>query len=116
MNLSSRFYLSILVLLAAPKLVHAEPGDWAATVYAARISSVPGWEDLIIDSMRASFTDAYLIAGALSRRYAQRRDGNLLFEAEGQAVYNFGDQSHWELNAVPAVVRWTKFPWNHRVT
>jgi hypothetical protein len=32
-------------------------------------------------------------------------------EAEGQVVYNFGDQSHWEFNALPGS-RWHQFPWN----
>ena len=91
------------------------PDAWAATVYGARISSETGWEDIILDPIGADFVDAYLVAGAISRPYAFYRDGALSLEAEGQVVYNFGDQDHWEFNVVPIVVRWHKFPWSHRV-
>lgn len=115
MNRSRIVLASILALLLAPALARAEEGDWAATVYAARISTQPGWEDIIIDTIGTEFVDAYLVDVALSRQYAQRRGGALTFAAEGQVAYHFGDQSHWELNAVPVVVRWNKFPWSRRV-
>lgn len=85
------------------------------TVYGGRISTQPGWEDIIIDAPGTRFVDAYLVTGALSREYAQAREGALAFEWEGQVVYHFGDQSHWEFNAVPVVARWRRFPWSDRV-
>jgi hypothetical protein len=39
----------------------------------------------------------------------------LALEAEGQVVYNFGEQHHWEFNVVPIVARWQRFPWDARV-
>jgi hypothetical protein len=108
---------SMMALLLAGSMQASakSPDAWAATVYGARISSETGWEDIILDPIGADFVDAYLVAGALSRPYAAYRDGALSLEAEGQVVYNFGDQDHWEFNAVPIVVRWHKFPWSHRV-
>jgi hypothetical protein len=102
-------------LLMAPALVRAGQGDWSGTVYGARISTQPGWEDIIIDSMGTEFVDSYLVTGALSRQYAERHGGALAFEAEGQVAYHFGDESYWEFNAVPVVVRWEKFPWSRRL-
>src|SRR5688572_3621479 len=96
-------------ILLTPALAGAADNDWTATVYAARISSQPGWEDLIIDAAGTEFVDAYLVAAALSRQYSERRGGDWVLEAEGQVVYNFGDQSHWEFNAVPVMARWKKF-------
>ena len=85
------------------------------TVYGARMSSEPGWEDVLINPVGAEFIDVYLVAGALARQYAQYKDGALSLEAEGQVARYFGDQDHWEFNAVPVVGRWSRFPWNGRV-
>ena len=95
----------------------AEIGDdaWRATIYTARISSETGWEDILLNPIGAEFVDAFLVAAALSRPYAQYKDGALSLEAEGQVVYNFGDQHHWEFNAVPIVARWHRFPWSHNI-
>jgi hypothetical protein len=93
----------------------AEPGTWAATVYGARISSEAAWEDILINPFGAKYVDAFLVAGAASREYALLKDGALALEAEGQVVYNFGDQEYWEFNVVPIVARWQRFPWDARV-
>jgi hypothetical protein len=106
--------LAVTVLLS-PTWVYAEPSAWSGTIYGARISTQPGWEDIIIDSIATEFVDSYLVAGALSRQYAQRYGGALTLEWESQVVYHFGDESYWEFNAVPAVVRWNRFPWSRRV-
>ena len=111
----------IVGLLASAPLVCARadaapPPEWVGTLYAARISSEVGWEDILLDPIGAKYVDAFLVAGAISRSYARLKDGALLLEAEGQVVYNFGDQHHWEFNAVPVILRWQRFPWNHRVT
>jgi hypothetical protein len=84
-------------------------------VYAARISTQPGWEDIFIDTAGTEFDDAYLLVGAVSREYARRFDGALAIEWEAQAVKHFGDQRHWEFNAVPLVLRWERFPWSNRL-
>jgi hypothetical protein len=101
--------------LTAPVSARAAPGDWFATVYGARISSQPGWEDILLDSAGTDFVDSYLLTAAISRQYAEAFDGALGFEAEGQIVRHFGDQTHWELNAVPVILRWNRFPWSDRV-
>jgi hypothetical protein len=104
-----------IVALTATAMARAAPGDWAATVYGARISSQPGWEDILLDSAGTDFVDSYLLTAALARQYAEAYDGALGFEAEGQIVRHFGDQTHWELNAVPVILRWNRFPWSDRV-
>jgi hypothetical protein len=83
----------------------------AATVYVARISTVNAWHDLVKDPLDAEFLDAYVAVAALSQELRRYRDGRLSFELEGQLGYNFGDQSHWELNAAFGP-RWLSFPWN----
>jgi hypothetical protein len=102
-------------LLACSQEAHAEANDWAATVYGARISSEPGWEDILLNPLGAKYVDAFLVTGALSRRYGSYRDGAVALEAEGQVAYNFGDQDHWEFNIVPILVRWQRFSWSDRV-
>ena len=104
-----------LVLLLSPLPCVGANGDWSTTLYAAAISSQPGWEDIIIDAPGTRFVDSYLFTLAMSRQYAERKEGALTFEAEGQVVKHFGDQDHWEFNAVPFVLRWHRFPWSDRV-
>src|SRR6185436_5471707 len=78
--------LALWVFATTPLLCQAANGDWSTTVYAAAISSQPGWEDIIIDAPDTRFVDSYLVTLALSRQYAERKDGALTFEAEGQIV------------------------------
>jgi len=106
---------ALLILSMTPVLCQAANGDWWTTVYGAAISTQPGWEDIIIHAPDTRFVDSYLVTLALSRQYAERRQGALTFEAEGQVVKHFGDQTHWEFNAVPVVLRWHRFPWSERV-
>jgi hypothetical protein len=107
--------LTLSLLLLVPTLAHAANGDWTTTVYAARIATQPGWEDIIIDAPGTEFVDSYLFTVAVSRQYAARNNGALTFEAEGQVVHHFGEQSHWEFNAMPVVLRWNRFPWSPHV-
>ena len=104
-----------IALLLAPSAAFCQTSDWSATVYGARISTQPGWEDLFLDTAGTEFTNSYLLVGALAHRYAQRYDGALAIEWEGQVVRHFGDQQHWEFNAVPILLRWQRFPWSARV-
>jgi hypothetical protein len=87
----------------------------ALTVYAARISAEPTWHDVLRNPFSTNYTDAYLVAAALSREYAHRADGALRIEFEGNVAYNFGEQRHLEFNVAPIVLRWQRFPWSHRV-
>jgi len=103
------------IFATTPLVSHTANGDWSTTVYAAAISTQPGWEDIIIHAPDTRFVDSYLVTLALSRQYAERKQGALTIEAEGQVVKHFGDQDHWEFNAVPIVLRWHRFPWSGRV-
>lgn len=107
--------LALASLLLVSKSAAAEPGDWAATVYGARISSETGWEDILLNPFGAEYVDAFLVVGALSRSYASLRDDDLVLEAEGQVAWNFGRQHHWEFNLAPIVLRWQRFPWSDRM-
>ena len=88
-----------------------ETRDKAASFYVGRISSVNAWHDLIKDPANAEFVDAYIAVAALSQVVGRYSDDRLTLEVEGQVGYNFGDQSHWEINLV-AGPRWRQFPWN----
>ena len=103
------------MVLLAPVTALADVGDWYTTVYGARISTQPGWEDIIIDAPGTEFVDSYLAAAALSRQYAARKEGALAIEAEGQVVYHFHDQTLWEFNILPIVLRWNRFPWSGKL-
>ena len=111
--------VSIVLLLSffmRVEAVSAEEGDLAATLYAARISSEEGWEDVFINPIGADYVDEYLVVAGLSREYGRSfYDGALKLEAEGQTAYHFGQQEYWELNAVPLLVRWHRFPWNNTI-
>jgi hypothetical protein len=109
---ASRIRIAAFILLMAPSVAPADNGDWSATVYGARIATQPGWEDIIINAADTEFVDSYLLIGAVSRQYAQRKNGALTIEAEGQVVHHFGEQTHWEFNAIPIVLRWHRFPWS----
>ena len=89
--------------------------EWASTFYIAALSGESGWEDVMFNPVLSKYVGAYLVAGTVSRKYTERRQGALDLEAEGQVAYNFGSQSHWEFNAVPIIARWKRFPWSSRV-
>lgn len=102
-------------LLLASGLVRAEgtPG-WALTGYVGRITTVNSWQDIFLHPDDLEFADAYLATVALSRQLRRYHGDDLGLETEGQVVYNFGDQTHWEFNALIAA-RWYRFPWNDSV-
>ena len=104
-----------LVLALAPLWARAaEPADSALTAYVGRITTVNAWHDIVSEPAQVEFADAYLAALALSYTLARYRDHALSLETEGQIVYNFGDQSHWEFNGL-LDSRWHRFPWNESV-
>jgi hypothetical protein len=110
------------LLRAAPSAADDVPGadradgsrPWHLTFYAAQVSGEVGWEDVLANPIGSDYVHAYLVAMAGGVEYASRVDGALAFEAEGQVVYNFGDQQHWEFNLLPIVARWQRFPWSDR--
>ena len=101
-------------LTLVPCSAGAEPEDPALTAYVGRITTVNAWHDIVTEPTEVRFADAYLAALALSYTLARHRDDALTVETEGQAVYNFGDQSHWEFNALMAS-RWHRFPCDARL-
>jgi hypothetical protein len=106
-----------LLALSAPVAAETDADDpgWTAMLYGARMSSETGWEDILLNPFDAQYVDVFLVAAALSRPYARYRDGALTLEAEAQVARYFGDQDHWEFNAVPLTVRWHRFPWSDRI-
>ena len=93
----------------------APPDRLAATVYVARMSAERTWQHAVRDPFGSDYVDVFLLVGALSYRYASRFEDGLLLEAEGQLARHFGDQHHWEINAMPGVARWRRFPWSGKV-
>ena len=111
-----RALIVLLLSFAAHDVVASDlDGKWAATLYAARVSSEPGWEDVLVNPIGADYVSSFLAVASLSRGYAHYQAGALQLEAEGQIAYAFGDQQYWEFNVVPAVVRWHRFPWSRAI-
>jgi hypothetical protein len=111
-----RLLPAIALVFGAPALCAAAPDEWSATFYAAQVSGEPTWQHVVKDPFGAKYIDTYVVAGAVARPYASffRADA-LRLEAEGQVAYNFGGQDHWELNFMPIVGRWSRFPWSEGV-
>lgn len=104
------------LLAGASEPVRSAPlGEPALTIYGARMSSAPGWEDVIFDPVGSGYVGTYLLAAGLSGSYEGHRTGPLRLEAEGQVVHYFGQHDHWEFNAVPVIARWQRFPWSQRI-
>ena len=103
--------LSILLSFVPGWARTAEPADSALTGYVGRITTVNAWHDIVAEPSEVEFADAYLAALALSYTLASYREDALSLETEGQVVYNYGDQSHWEFNGLLAS-RWHRFPWD----
>jgi hypothetical protein len=108
-----RALIALLLSFVAHQVAASDLDEkWAATLYAARVSSEPGWEDVLVNPLGADYVSAFLAVAGLSREYARYGGGALQLEAEGQIAYAFGDQRYWEFNAVPVVLRWRRFPWS----
>jgi hypothetical protein len=103
-----------IAVLATGPVWAEEPADWALTGYVGRITSVNAWHDIVTEPNHVEFADAYLATLAVSHTLARYHQNDVGLEAEGQVVYNFGDQSNWEFNALLAT-RWYRFPWNETV-
>lgn len=101
---------SLLILALAPAHT-ALARERALTFYVARTSSANAWHDMVTEPAKTEFVDAYVAVAALSQELRRYREERLSIGVEAQVGYNFGDQSHWELN-VAAGPRWRDFPWN----
>ena len=102
---------AVVLMLALLGHGRAIAGDYTATLYAARITSANAWHDLVTQPAQSEFLDAYLAVAALAAQLNSECGGALAWDFEGQLGYNFGVQSHWELN-LGAGPRWRTFPWN----
>jgi hypothetical protein len=112
----ARAWIVAAVVLAACEVAHsAAPADRDAvfTLYAARLARERTWQR-VLTRPGQHFMDAYFVAGAIAKPYAAFRNDSVRLEAEGQLALHFGVQSHWEMNAVPIVVRWRDFSWSER--
>ncbi len=101
--------LFILVFcLCARTPASAEEGDWAVTLYGARLNTYSLGETL---TFQAHYEDSYLAVVAVSwNAFSLGRYADI--ELEGQVAKHFGGgQDNWELNGLP-VFRWRYFPWN----
>jgi hypothetical protein len=109
----------ILLVATAGAAVFCSPtvraDERTTTFYVAKISSEPTWQHVIKDPFGADYVESYLLVAALSRPYARFLDDAFQLEAEGQLAYHFGDQDHFEINAVPVMARWRRFPWSEHV-
>ena len=101
----ARLLLTLVLFLPAHAAL-AEDGEFATTFYVAKFSGEAGWEDVMVNPAFSKYVDAYLAVAALSREYAQRFNGRLAIEWEGQVGYAWGDQTYWEFNVVPLLGRW----------
>jgi hypothetical protein len=99
-------FLMPLVALMCSQNADAKTGDFATTFYVADISSECCWENVAINPALAKYVPDYLAVAALSREYAQRFNGRLDIEWEGQVGYAFGGQTYWQFNAIPVLGRW----------
>jgi hypothetical protein len=97
------------LLVAGPS--SAPAAERAGTFYVARITSANAWHDLITQPANSDFVDAYVAVVAASAEVGDDERDRVGWDVEGQLGYNFGDQSHWELN-VAWGPRWRAFPWD----
>ena len=80
---------------------------WAVTLYGGRFTT----DNLKrVVSFSAEYADSYIGVLALSWQFAQLGE-HIRLEVEGQVGKHFGEQDHWELNAL-VIARWVTFPWN----
>jgi len=105
---------AIFLALAVPQSASCAELHRAGTFYVARLTTVNAWHDIVTDPAQVEFADAYVAVAAVSRPLAWFRQGAASLFGEGQVGYNFGDQSHWEINLALGP-RWHRFPWNRSV-
>ena len=94
---------------AAEQAVQAK--DFAVSLYAGRLTN-SDWRDSI--SGQADYVDSRLVVGALGWTFKRAEDRSWSLELEGNVAKHFGDQDHWEFNALVSG-RWHRFPWSDTV-
>ena len=102
--------LPLLATLLIPAVAAGEDRIHAVTVFGARMADNTWREIATLDDV--GVRDAYLAGVALSRELAGTE--RWAIEAEGQTVRHFGDQDHWEVNAL-LVGRWRGLPGREHV-
>ncbi|HYG86027.1 MAG TPA: hypothetical protein VD978_07190 [Azospirillum sp.] len=106
--------LSVLLLVVAAVPTAAQDATrlpTAVTLFGGRMTDKNFDEVLTLNDV--GWRDANLVGVAASRRLWEiGRFADI--EAEGQIVRHFGNQNHWELNAL-GVGRWRLFPWSETV-
>ncbi|TVQ28076.1 MAG: hypothetical protein EA370_17100 [Wenzhouxiangella sp.] len=106
-----RFSLPFLLFLMwQPVDGRAESGSFHVGVYGGQAAKERMLD--ILTRYNTGFIDSYLVAVAPG--YVHGRGKHIRREIEGQVVYHWGEQSHWEFNAA-YMLRWMTFPWDHRV-
>lgn len=80
----------------------------AVTVFGGRMTDNDFGEVLIADDI--GWRQTGIAGAAYTRTLDTFWDGGSV-EVEGQVVRHFGDQDHWEVNAL-ATGRWSRFPWS----
>ena len=97
--------LAAILILASCK---APPGDRALTLYGGRFID-NGLPDEILLGNEWNELASWIGVAALSKviKHTPHAD----WEVEGQFGQHFGDQDHFEVNALVAY-RWRTFPWN----
>lgn len=90
-------WAGLVTLLAAPL---PAAGEGALTVYTGPFAN-SHWEDFFLDPGSVGYEPAWLAVVAPSWEVARPLPA-LSLEVEGQVGRYFGDQDHWELNALVA--------------
>ncbi|UEM06949.1 hypothetical protein JL101_031200 (plasmid) [Skermanella rosea] len=103
---------SMLSLAPAQAAVPDDPRPPdALTLFGARLTDNSFEELLTAEDL--TWRDSYLVGVAASRRVWEfGRHAEI--DLEGQVVRHFGNERHWEFNALP-VARWLRFPWSESV-
>jgi len=91
----------------------AAPGERSLTLYGGAYSDNALIEE-ILPLREIKFEDAHLGVVAYTEPFHRFWEGKARWEWEVQAGKYWGDQDHWELNAL-IVLRWLHFPWNRHV-
>ncbi len=102
--------LFLVAMLGVPSHARAESGDFHLGVYGGKAAKERMLD--ILTRYNTGFIDSYLVA--IAPGYVFRRGPNTRHEVEGQVVYHWGEQNHWEFN-VAYLLRWMTFPWDQYV-
>jgi hypothetical protein len=97
--------LGLVLLLAASGQALADDG-WKVGLYGGRVC----YDSLHSIFSDRDYADSYMTALTVGKGLTGYKH-YLSLEGEGQVVKHWGDQDHFEFNAL-AVLRWLPFPWD----